>query len=102
MAEVHFLDYGIVAGVRVAARYSRKDGYYPKEFRGQVEIVYPMFAVVRTTAGYRVTIHLSDLTCSFIHVLVHERAAAVQVSTVAVARREESCHANKALISAGL
>jgi hypothetical protein len=102
MVEVHFSDYGIVAGVRVAARYSRKDGYYPKEFRGQVEIVYPMFAVVRTVAGYRVTIHLSDLTCSFIHVLVHGRAAAVLVPTVAVARRKESRHANKALVSAGL
>ena len=56
MAEVHFSDYGIVAGVRVAARYSRKDGYYPKEVRGQAETVFPAFAVVRTTAGYRVTI----------------------------------------------
>jgi len=102
MGEVHFSDYGIVAGVRVAAKYSRKDGYYPKEFRGQVETAYPVFAVVRTTAGYRVTIHLSDLTCSFIHVLVHGRAAAVRVPIVAAARREESRHANKALVSAGL
>jgi len=100
--EVHFSDYGIVAGVRVSAKYSRKDGYYPKEFRGQVETVYPVFAVVRTAAGYRVTIHLSDLICSFIHVLVHGRAAAVRVPTVAVARRKESRHANKALVSAGL
>jgi hypothetical protein len=93
VAEVHFSDYGIVAGARVAARYSRKDGYYPKEFKGQVEIAYPRFAVVRTTAGYRVTIHLSDLTCSFINVLAHGRAAAVRVPTVAVARvrGESSC-----------
>jgi hypothetical protein len=100
--EVNFSDYGIVAGVRVTAEYGRKDGYYPKEFRGQVETVYPVFAVVRTVAGYRATIDLSDLICSFIYVLVHGRAAAARVPTVAVARRKESRHANKALVSAGL
>jgi hypothetical protein len=102
MVGVCFADYSIVAGVRVTAIYSRKDGYYPKAFKGKVDAVYPVFAVVRTAAGYRVTICLSDLTCSFIHVLVHGRAAAVLVPTVAVARREESLHADKALVSAGL
>ena len=102
MVGVCFADYSIVAGVRVTAKYSRKDGYYPKAFKGKVETVYPVFAVVRTVTGYRVTIHRSDLIGSFIHVLVHGRAAAVRVPTVAVARRKESRHANKALVSAGL
>ena len=67
-----------------------------------METVYPVFAVVRIAAGYRVTIHLYDLVCSFIHVLVYERAAVVRVSTAAAVRRKESRHADKALVSAGL
>jgi hypothetical protein len=102
MVGVRFSDYGIVAGVWVTVKYSRKDGYYPMAFKGQAETVYPVFAVVRTAADYRVTIHLSDLTCSFIHVLVHGRAAAVRVPALALARRKESRHADKALVSAGL
>ena len=102
MVGVCFADYSIVAGVRVTAKYSRKDGYYPKAFKGQVETVYPVFAMVRIAAGYRLTIHLSDLTCSSIQVLVHGRATAVRVPILAVARREESRHADKALVSAGL
>jgi hypothetical protein len=31
MVEVHFSDYGIVAGVWVTAKYTRKDGYYPNK-----------------------------------------------------------------------
>jgi hypothetical protein len=101
MVGVRFADYGIVAGVLVIVK-SRDTGIYPKAFRGQVETVYPVFAVVRTAAGYRVTIHLYDLVCSFIHVLVYERAAAVMVPTLASGRRKESRHADKALVSAGL
>jgi hypothetical protein len=97
--EKHFSDYSIVAGVRVTVK-SRDTGIYPREYRGQVETVYPVFAVARTVAGYRVTIHLSDLICSVVHVLIHGKAAAAR--TVAAAGRKEDLHADQALVSAGL
>jgi hypothetical protein len=102
MVGVCFADYSIVAGVRVTAKYSRKDGYYPKAFKGKVETVYPVFAVVRTAAGYRVTIHLSDLICSFVHVHIHVKTAAVRVTAAVVPWRKERRHENKTLVSAAV
>jgi len=97
--EVYFADpYGIVAGVKITVK-SKDTGIYPRSFTGQVETIYPAFALVRTVAGYRVTIHLSDLICSIVHVLIHGKAAAaVQVA----ARRKEIRHEDQALVSAGL
>lgn len=100
--EKYFADYNIVAGVRVTAKYNQKGGYYPKEFKGQVEAVYPVFAVIRTNAGYRVTIHLSDLICSFVDIHVHEKTALVQIPTVVVPWRKEGRYANKTLVSAAV
>jgi hypothetical protein len=79
-AEVHFSDFGIVAGVWVMAEYINKEKYYPKEFRGQVETVYPRFAVISTSSGYRVTLHLSDLLCSFVKVTIHGKSATLNSS----------------------
>lgn len=49
----------IKPGSRVAVSY-RDTGLYPKTFIGTVEKVYPKFAVVRTTGGYRTTVHVTD------------------------------------------
>ncbi len=96
--EKHFSDYSIVAGVKITVK-SKDTGIYPRSFTGQVETIYPAFALVRTVAGYRVTFHLSDLICSIVHVLIHGKAmAAVQVA----ARRKEIRHEDQALVSAGL
>ncbi|NHM25954.1 hypothetical protein G7K71_02795 [Desulfofundulus sp. TPOSR] len=38
----------------------RDTGLYPKTFTGVIEKVYPKFAVVWTTGGYRTTIHVTD------------------------------------------
>jgi hypothetical protein len=97
--EVYFADpYGVIVGVKITVK-SKDTGIYPQSFTGQVEAIYPAFALVRTIAGYRVTIHLSDLICSVVHVLIHGKAVAtVQVA----ARRKEICHEDQALVSAGL
>jgi hypothetical protein len=98
--EVYFADsYGIVAGVKITVK-SKDTGIYPRSFTGQVETIYPAFALVRTVAGYRVTIHLSDLICSVVHGLIHGKAAAVR--TVAATGRKEIRHADQALVSASL
>nr|WP_027356559.1 hypothetical protein [Desulfofundulus thermocisternus] len=48
-------------GSRVAVSYRDSNaGLYPKTFTGVVEKVYPKFAVVRTTGGYRTTVHVTD------------------------------------------
>ena len=100
--EKHFSDYGIVAGVRVTVA-SKDTGIYPREYTGRVKTIYPMFVVVHTITGYYVTIHLSDLICSVVHILIHGRVAAVvQVATAASPWREEDHHADQALVSAGL
>ncbi len=99
MAEVHFSDYSIVAGVRVTVK-SKDTGIYPRSFTGQVETIYPAFALVRASAGYRVTIHMSDLICSVVHVQIHGKAAAAR--TVAAAGRKEDLYADQALVSASL
>jgi hypothetical protein len=100
--EKHFSDYSIVVGVRVTVKF-KDTGIYPRSFTGQVETIYPAFALVRASAGYRVTIHLSDLICSVIHVLINGQAAAgVRVAAVAVVGRKEIRHEDQALVSAGL
>lgn len=91
-AEVRFQDYSIAAGVRVTVK-SRDTGIYPRQCNGWVERVYPVFVLVRTTAGYRVTIHLTDLICSFVCVAIHGKAK--------TSGREDR-RADKALVSAGL
>ncbi|MCL6559608.1 MAG: hypothetical protein K6U74_12580 [Firmicutes bacterium] len=46
-------------GDRITMEY-RDTGLYPKRFTGVMEKIFPKFAVVRTSAGYRVTVHVTD------------------------------------------